>query len=275
MKKCAGTDPERHLEISVVEWPVHPGITVSGVCQLPRCSVALRFFRSGFALTGHTLDRSRIDLTLRGSAWLRVGREEQIVAPGTIMLRPGLETVSSCTGPDGLLQFSMLMSDDLGLRSMRRHPRAGMLLLRAHRAYSRADDTTLLTLESLAAEIRAVLAAERDVHRDSRAWLGRTIERLRADPMATPTLDALAVDAGVHFTTLARGFRRTLRCTPGDYLRALRLELAAGRLARTTDPISAIAMEHGFADQSHFGRCFRAAYGEPPAAYRRRFRQPR
>lgn len=257
----------------MVQWPAHPGLTLSGVRQLPGCSVALRWFRPGFTLSNHTLDRTRMDITLRGDCWMRVGDEEQVAGPGAVTLRPGRLPLCGRVGPDGLLQFSLLMDSPHGLRSMSHHPGADALLFRAYRAYARPDATTPLTLESLVAEIRSMLAGERDARSDGGTWLARTVDRLRSDPFTTPTLDELAADAGVHFTTVARTFRRRLRCTPGDYLRAIRLGVAADRLTRGTDPIAEIALDLGFADQSHLGRRFREVYGEPPAAYRRRFRR--
>jgi len=257
----------------VIQWPAHPGLTVSGVRQLPRCAVALRWFRPGFALSNHTLDRTRMDITLRGSGWMRVGEEEHTAAPGVVTLRPGRLQLCGRVGSEGMLQFSLMMDSDLGLRRIDHHPGADSLLFRAYRAYARPDATTPLTLESLVAEIRAVLAGERDARADDGAWLARVVDRLRCEPFVTPSLDDLAADAGVHFTTVARGFRRKLRCTPGDYLRSIRLGLAAARLTRTEEPIARIAHDLGFADQSHLGRRFREVYGEPPAAYRRRFRR--
>jgi AraC-like DNA-binding protein len=55
--------------------------------------------------------------------------------------------------------------------------------------------------------------------------------------------------------------------SPGDYLRAQRLELAATKLA---DPryqdvsITDIALSCGFGSSAHFSRVFRAAFGVPP-----------
>jgi AraC-like DNA-binding protein len=40
-------------------------------------------------------------------------------------------------------------------------------------------------------------------------------------------------------------------------------------LIATTCPVSHVALAAGYYDQAHFTRAFRAAYGVPPAAYRR------
>jgi AraC family transcriptional regulator len=57
--------------------------------------------------------------------------------------------------------------------------------------------------------------------------------------------------------------------SPGEYVRRLRVERARADLEKSRDSLSAIALRHGYADQSHFTREFRRATGLTPAAYRR------
>jgi AraC-like DNA-binding protein len=51
-------------------------------------------------------------------------------------------------------------------------------------------------------------------------------------------------------------------------VRRLRLEWAAQRLAESSDPLSAVALGAGFADQSHLNRHFRRRYGFTPGEFR-------
>lgn len=99
------------------------------------------------------------------------------------------------------------------------------------------------------------------------AWLERACERLREPDDATPTLQALADDAGVHPVHLARGFRRHLGCSPGAYLRRARLERAAQLMAGGAGLADA-ACAAGFHDQSHLHRILKAEVGLRPAALR-------
>ena len=57
--------------------------------------------------------------------------------------------------------------------------------------------------------------------------------------------------------------------TAADTVRRLRLQRAAGYLADTTMPVREVAARAGFASTEVFSRTFRAAYGMPPAQYRR------
>jgi AraC family transcriptional regulator len=78
----------------------------------------------------------------------------------------------------------------------------------------------------------------------------------------------LAALAGVDPAHLARAFRAHCGTTAGAYLRETRVRRAAGALARSSAPLGQIALDAGFADQSHFTRVFRLAYGVTPQRWR-------
>ena len=85
----------------------------------------------------------------------------------------------------------------------------------------------------------------------------------------TPTLSELAAEVGLHPVHVASTFRRHVGCTVGHYLRQRRVTWACQQLAGTDAPLAEIALEAGFADQSHFCRTFKRHVGLTPAAYRR------
>jgi transcriptional regulator GlxA family with amidase domain len=59
--------------------------------------------------------------------------------------------------------------------------------------------------------------------------------------------------------------------TPGEYRRAARVRAASSLLLESSSPISRIAHECGFSDQSHLTNVFREATGISPRRYRRAF----
>jgi len=63
--------------------------------------------------------------------------------------------------------------------------------------------------------------------------------------------------------------------TIGEYARSLRLNWALDQLAKTSIPISAVAVAAGYTDQSHLTRVCTAATGVGPAQYRRASQQLR
>jgi AraC family transcriptional regulator len=67
-----------------------------------------------------------------------------------------------------------------------------------------------------------------------------------------------------------RRFKASFGCTPGQYVRRMRIARAQNLMAMSGDPLRQIAVESGFADQSHFNRYFRKVVGESPAIWRAR-----
>jgi AraC family transcriptional regulator len=89
------------------------------------------------------------------------------------------------------------------------------------------------------------------------------------------TVAEVAAAVGVHPVHLARVFRLHYGMPVGGYVRGLRLDWAAGRLAAADGAdgadqnIAQIALLAGFYDQSHFTRAFKHRFGLTPRAYRR------
>jgi len=94
-------------------------------------------------------------------------------------------------------------------------------------------------------------------------------EYLHANAQYDIGLDQVAAATGVDRFRLTRAFKAAYGLAPHAYLVQLRLATARRLLARGEQP-AAVAMELGFADQSHLGRWFVRAYGLTPALYRNR-----
>ncbi|NLG61000.1 MAG: helix-turn-helix transcriptional regulator [Candidatus Cloacimonetes bacterium] len=143
------------------------------------------------------------------------------------------------------------------------------LATRLHEEF-RAGGERLVVEGLLLAMIGAVL--RKDMTRERHgppAWLRRAATMLHDQPGADLRLAELAASAGVHPAHFARSFRGAYGCTVGDYQRRLRVEHGARLLEYSALPLSQVALECGFADQSHFTRVFRREKGVTPAVYRR------
>ncbi len=100
-------------------------------------------------------------------------------------------------------------------------------------------------------------------------WLHRAQELLHdrfADSLRT---GEIAKEVAVHPAHLARAFRGCFGVSMGAYVRRLRLEWAAMKLAHSERSLAELALAAGFADQSHFTRAFKRYSGLTPRAYRR------
>jgi AraC-like DNA-binding protein len=116
------------------------------------------------------------------------------------------------------------------------------------------------------------------------AWAPPTARGPVADPSSYERLDR-AVDlvlssrypvslqqaarlCGLNPNSFNRLFKELMGMTFAKYCLRHRLSGGAGQLARTTDTVQVIAKEWGFADASHFHRCFQSQFGCTPAQYR-------
>ncbi|MGF6108648.1 helix-turn-helix domain-containing protein [Pseudomonas frederiksbergensis] len=85
------------------------------------------------------------------------------------------------------------------------------------------------------------------------------------------SLEQLAATYGQNELRFLRDFTRAIGLTPHAYLVEVRLQ-AARRLIEQTDlPLAAIALDAGFAHQSHMGSAFRKHLAMTPSQYRSRF----
>jgi AraC family transcriptional regulator len=240
-------------------------------------------FPPGLVLPPHFHDRTVVAVTL-GGAWDSVmDRRPHASTPGMLLTEPAGERHANHFGaagahvlivqPDSVARADTLAPVSAALGRIN-HAHDAMALALARRLSCEiglADTAAPLAIEGLALELVSVLA-----RRDARSgsgdfeppWIRRVVDYLHAHRLESPTTAALTAVAGVHPAHLVRAFRRYRGMTPAAYLRRLRLDWAAERLAAGDMPIVDLAAAAGFADQSHFTRAFRRHTGLPPRRYR-------
>ncbi|QBD79529.1 helix-turn-helix domain-containing protein [Ktedonosporobacter rubrisoli] len=81
-------------------------------------------------------------------------------------------------------------------------------------------------------------------------------------------LEALAHQTGFSPYHFARLFRETTGESPHQFVLRLRVERARHLLQQTDMPLAHVALESGFANQSHLSRIFKQHLGLTPRAYR-------
>lgn len=128
---------------------------------------------------------------------------------------------------------------------------------------------------ALALELMQSFATSPFVPSAQRGGLGavqlkRAVEHLLDGPGAPVTLEDLATDAGLSRYHFCRQFRIATGLSPHQYQLRARVERAQLILrTRPARPLSEVALECGFSDQSHFTRVFRRVSGVTPGRYRR------
>jgi AraC family transcriptional regulator len=100
------------------------------------------------------------------------------------------------------------------------------------------------------------------------SWIGRARELLHDRCSDSLQITEIAQHLGVHPVYFARAFRQVFRCTPGEYRTRCRLRDALALMNNASIPLSEIALNAGFFDQSHFSTAFRKHFGIAPQAYR-------
>lgn len=122
-----------------------------------------------------------------------------------------------------------------------------------------AEDEPLVAMETLARKMRP--AQVRNPH-----WTHVLAMELRSE--GTLSLQEWAVRAGVRPEALSRGFHRYFGISPKRYRLEARSRRAWQKVVQSTQTLTAIAHECGFADLAHLSRSVRVLTGASPSAWR-------
>ena len=133
------------------------------------------------------------------------------------------------------------------------------------------DACSHLVVEGLMLLLLARLARGPARRACSEDALLRAAELLRQEFARTLSLQEVSAHVSIPPARLSAAFRQRFGCGIGEYLRRLRVAYVRERLGTDT-PLAVLALEAGFADQSHCTRVFKALTGLPPGAYRARLR---
>lgn len=150
---------------------------------------------------------------------------------------------------------------ELGNRSV-----VGQLLRKMRRELRDGSDAPLV-LEGLLYQIVGE-AFQRMPHEHTPRWIREVEHILHRRFSERLTVRSIATEVGVHPVHLARAFRVARGTTIAGSLLARRIEEARRLLERSSLPLVEVALEAGFADQSHFTKSFRRVVGVTPMRYR-------
>ncbi|MEO8900395.1 MAG: AraC family transcriptional regulator [Polyangiaceae bacterium] len=97
------------------------------------------------------------------------------------------------------------------------------------------------------------------------------LEAMMGDYAEPHSAADLAAKVSLSVSQFNRQFKKKFNTTPRSYLTNVRINAACHLLVSTDLPISDIALQTGFYDQSHFSNQFLRRRGMAPSQYRRRY----
>lgn len=249
--------------------------------RLAGLKVSETLYAPELTIPWHEHENASFCFVLEGAYEERFGRRQRECDRGVLVSHPAgkrhadrhgnapvrlLNVEFDCNRLRSIQDVAAVLHDSLDLRG----PEFIRFGLRLEREFRRSDAASDLAVEALVLEILASAARiGMDVEDRKPIWLRRSIEEIEAQPSAGHTMSLLAEKTGVHPVHFARTFRRHQGCTVGTYVRRLRVQAACLGLTSGSMPLSVIAQQAGFADQSHFCRVFCAMIGMSPGVYRR------
>ncbi|MDF2662867.1 MAG: hypothetical protein K0Q94_5658, partial [Paenibacillus sp.] len=100
------------------------------------------------------------------------------------------------------------------------------------------------------------------------ALMNRAMEWLYRHAHTPFAMSELSRSAGLSPVQFTRRFRRSFRMTPSDFVRSLRIRIAAGLLLETDLTLNQIATRCGFENGFYLSRVFAQTMGMSPSKYR-------
>lgn len=98
-------------------------------------------------------------------------------------------------------------------------------------------------------------------------WL-KKVQRIVLETNGSVSLSDVADQLNISASHLAREFKKTNGITFGEYVRKTRIQQACNQLKNSKADILEIALEYGFADQSHFTRTFKKVMNITPLQFK-------
>jgi AraC family transcriptional regulator len=246
-------------------------------------------YEPGFVVPPHEHAHPFFCLALRGTFDERFDRRSWTGVASTVFYHPAAAEHAEVFGERGGRLFNVQLGhpwlerlEAFELRPPERQVdatggRLTWLLGSLYREFRQGDTAADLAIDGLALTVMAHVIREAgagsgpapDAARTRPGWLDRVVELLHDRAGQAMDMAGIAAEVDIHPVHMARVFRRYEGCSPGEYLRRVRVRRACRLLSETDDTLSSIALRTGYADQSHFTRNFKRAFGVPPGEYRR------
>ena len=99
-------------------------------------------------------------------------------------------------------------------------------------------------------------------------WVNQVDEILHESFTEKVSLVNISKAVNIHPVHLSRDFQKYFHCNMGEYIRKLKISRSLEILNKNSTSLTDVALECGFADQSHFIKCFKENTGITPLKYK-------
>lgn len=210
-------------------------------------------------------------------------RREYVIVNQTLVERCGLSQKSDLIGRRADELFpepfgpSYREQDDAVLRSG--NPIHAQLELHFYPAGGRGWClTNKLPLRDRANEVAGLIGISKDLQSVSErsedySQVAEAVQHIHAHFDESLKVRDLAEQAGLSVYQFEQRIRRIFQITPGQLIQKVRMEAAVKQLREGNDPITTVALDCGYSDQSAFTRQFRKTTGLSPMQCRQEFRR--
>jgi AraC family transcriptional regulator len=147
------------------------------------------------------------------------------------------------------------------------HPDTKILFHHIFRETKLMSADSELSIQQLLLQMFSGMPGASPVHRNP-GWVSKLRDLLHDQYADKLSLKQLASATGIHPVHLCRDFSKYFHCSLGDYTRKLRIERALNLMRQPGRSLTDIALECGFADQSHFLRSFKMINHIKPSKFR-------
>jgi AraC family transcriptional regulator len=216
-------------------------------------------YAGGLRQAWHTHDEPSLSLVVRGDVVETIAQGSGRAAAGDVIVKPARVPHDDLYGPGGARLYTLLADADLGAYRLIAGGPPAALFLRMIEEWREGAPFGEIAVDLLASLFRDAVRPRRTA----------ALHEIAARAASTSvSVEELARERSMHPVALARAFRREFGCSITAYRRRMRVRRAMELLA-TGAPLADVALESGFADQSHLCRIFRAETGTTPSHFRR------
>jgi AraC-like DNA-binding protein len=150
------------------------------------------------------------------------------------------------------------------------NPIVKLLFYKIFRESKNHDDITPLSIQTLLLETLSQIESGQEINfKNKPGWVKKIRDILHDSPTRQLSLDELSNLLHIHPVHLSRDFSKYFHCTIGEYVRKIRVGNSLMLLSNKNLSLTEIGFACGFADQSHFIRCFKKIMGTSPLVFRK------